>query len=214
MTEDQTLALRNLKELVDFAYSQLERVSLAGQIRQKKKLLLPLYVGAIDLLGSIHILLEKERVNSAMNLNRVIMESWANTRFIYLTGSSVWIDSYFAESELGLKQWVKSAREVRAKYPHADTGQSTFDDTRLAEIERHTTRFLRGVKRRHPTLPAIPGITTQDISKRPYTMRDKFVIMDFLATQRRTTLLSSVTNGNTLSFISILAAARTLTPGI
>lgn len=189
MTENQVAALHNMKELVDFAYAQLEQVNLDREIRQKKKLLLPLYVGSIDLLGSVHILLSEERVNSAMNLNRIIMESWANARFIYLTGSSVWIDSYFAESELGLKQWVKSTREVRARYPSAETGQSTFTDARLVALERKSERFLRSVKRRHPALPVIPGITTRDISKKPYTLRDKFIIMDFLAAQRRTTPL-------------------------
>lgn len=189
LTENQITALRNLKELVDFAYAQLGHVSLAGKIRQKKNVLLPLYVGAIDLLSSVHILLAEERVSSAMNLNRILMESWANARFIYLDGRSIWIDSYFAESELGLKKWVKSVRDLRVRHPSADTGQSTFNDARLAQIERNSIRFLQGVKRRHPTLPTIPGITTRDISTRPYTLRDKFAIMDFLAAQKRTTPL-------------------------
>ncbi len=184
MTDNQIYALSKLESLITFLYQEIDRLTLPGQIRRKKKVFLPLYIGCCDLAGSVHLLLSKEKINSAESLLRNLQEAWLNTWFIFIDGNSTWVDSYLSESELELKKWAKKVRQLRERYPGADTGQASFSEQKLSEIEENSRKFLYDVKHSHANLPVIPGVDTVDITRKPYSLRDKTIIIDYLISQR------------------------------
>lgn len=184
MNADQQEALDELRKFVDFAYEELEKVKNKSFIKKKKTVFLPMYVNACDIADSIHILLVKDRVNTAQNLLRSLQETWINTQFIFIDGSQLWVDSYLYESEEGLKKFAKGTRKIRQTYPDLDTGQKTFTDKQLAMIEARAERFAKYIVKKYPSLPAIPNITTTDITKKNYTLKDRTVITDHIFAER------------------------------
>jgi hypothetical protein len=184
MSEDQQEALDELRKFVDFVYAELGKVKNKSFTKKKKTVFLPMYVNACDIADSIHILLEKERVNTAQNLLRSLQETWINTQFIFIDGSQLWVDSYLYESEEGMKKFAKGARQIRKAYPDLDTAQKTFTDKRLAVIEARADRFATYIRKKYPTLPIIPHITTTDITKKNYTLRDRAAITDHFFAER------------------------------
>lgn len=71
-THDEFLS--ELKEFVDFTYSELDKLKLKTQYRRKKAVLLPMYINACDMADSVYILLKNERVNAAQNLIRSLQK--------------------------------------------------------------------------------------------------------------------------------------------
>lgn len=184
MNADQLEAIDKLGEFIDFVYHALDNMPPRHYRKRKKSVLLPMYINVCDLAGSVQHLLKEERVNSAQNLIRSMQESWINTRFIFVDGSYLWVDSYILESEIDMKKFVNGARRLRQKYPNADTSQATFDTVKLQEIEDRSNKFIDYVRTKYQTLPTIPDVGIRNASQLPYTLRDKTRIVDHILQTR------------------------------
>lgn len=147
MDEEQIESLNTLKEFCDYSDSLLENAHFNKFIKNKKRLLLLMFVNACDLAGNIHILLSNERVNSANILLRSLYESWINACFIYADNTSTWLDSYRLESVQELKRFAKATRHLRAKYPRVNTSPTIFTDKKVDDYELCADKYTEYLKK-------------------------------------------------------------------
>lgn len=177
--------ITELDSFIKFAYTELENVKLKNHLKRKKTVLLPMYINACDLAESIRVLLEHERVNASQNLIRSLQETWINTRFIFINGNNLWVDSYLYESDLDVKRFAKGLKELRKKYPDVDMGNITFTDSKLNDLENRGVRFENELTTKYPRLPKIPGVNSKSLIGKPYSLREKTAITDYLLAEKR-----------------------------
>lgn len=184
MNEQQQYSLDKLQELVDYTDVMFSRLAFRVQHRRKKKVLLPLYVNACDIAGSTVILLKEQRVNAATNLVRTLMESYFNARFVYASGSTLWVDSYLLDGENEIKFFTKSVEELKTKYPQLDIDEKGFEEKTIKKFKRRVERFESYFVKTHSQIPVITGVRDRNLLNKNYSIKDRTKIIDHYSKDR------------------------------